>query len=120
MWLWVFYRAKEDGAVVLVSARSFCTVVAHPPTLRVTRLARPCLQGLVHPWDAHHHEHAHLHFEKEIGELPAVAEHEVTVAHDNVSPGTPLTQHAPCPHRSTTTRRSMTNEPTDAAADVIF
>ena len=47
MWLWVFYRAKEDGAVVL---------------------------GLVHPWDAHgHHDDDDHTFSKEgIGELPTL------------------------------------------------
>ena len=53
MWLWVFYRAQEDGAVVL---------------------------GLVHPWDAHgHHDDDDGHkFEKDgTGEVPtAVPEEE--------------------------------------------
>ena len=53
MWLWVFYRAQEDGAVVL---------------------------GLVDPWDAHgHHDDDDGHkFEKDgMGEVPtAVPEEE--------------------------------------------
>ena len=48
MWLWVFYRCKEDGAVVL---------------------------GLVHPWDAHGHDDDHHHFEKEaVGDIPSAKE----------------------------------------------
>mmetsp|Transcript_56307 Transcript_56307/g.155389 ORF Transcript_56307/g.155389 Transcript_56307/m.155389 type:complete len:135 (-) Transcript_56307:354-758(-) len=51
MWLWVFYRAKEDAIWVL---------------------------GFVHPWDAHpHHHHEHIHFvQEEIGEPTIVGEHE--------------------------------------------
>mmetsp|Transcript_93 Transcript_93/g.173 ORF Transcript_93/g.173 Transcript_93/m.173 type:complete len:138 (+) Transcript_93:127-540(+) len=50
MWLWVFYRAKEDAIWVL---------------------------GFVHPWDAHPHHHAHpIHFTREeIGEPVIVGEH---------------------------------------------
>lgn len=57
MWLWIFYRAKEDGVALL---------------------------GLQHPWDAHgdhghghdddHHDHGHghhgLHWTKEPGMKP--------------------------------------------------
>lgn len=48
MWLWVFYRAKEDGAWVL---------------------------GFIHPWDAHHHDGSeHYKFEKEgVGAIPTPA-----------------------------------------------
>mmetsp|Transcript_9901 Transcript_9901/g.16225 ORF Transcript_9901/g.16225 Transcript_9901/m.16225 type:complete len:121 (+) Transcript_9901:123-485(+) len=56
MWLWIFYRAKEDGLAVL---------------------------GLQHPWDAHG-DHGHddhhdslwkdLVFERQIGEMPSLAE----------------------------------------------
>mmetsp|Transcript_22032 Transcript_22032/g.49852 ORF Transcript_22032/g.49852 Transcript_22032/m.49852 type:complete len:116 (+) Transcript_22032:15-362(+) len=45
MWLWVFYRAKEDGAVVL---------------------------GLIHPWDAHHHHDGSDAYKFELGEVGEV------------------------------------------------
>ena len=52
MFLWVFYRAKEDGAVMLVSAH----IRLSPWELN----ALPLLQGLIHPWDAHGgHGHGH-------------------------------------------------------------
>ena len=56
MWLWIFYRAKQDGAWTL---------------------------GVVHPWDAHgshghhddhhgHHGHGELKWTKEVGEKPVL------------------------------------------------
>lgn len=54
MWLWLFYRAKEDGKAVL---------------------------GLEHPWDHGHGGHGHKHLgdiqfgQSEIGGTPAAEEH---------------------------------------------
>ena len=45
MFLWVFYRAKEDGAVMLVRLL--------PGSSTRAWLERAPTQGLIHPWDAH-------------------------------------------------------------------
>ena len=80
MWLWVFYRAKEDAIWVLVRVEMANTDDRHRSTNTPAPPPRCCpphshpptseRQGFVHPWDAHpHHHHEHIHFvQEEIGE----------------------------------------------------
>ena len=90
MWLWVMYRAKEDGAVVLVRVclsvprllrvgrpKICCTTLSF--TLEAPTEAKAHLlffQGLVHPWDAHGHDDdgtaGYVFAKSEVGAMPSL------------------------------------------------
>ena len=67
MWLWILYRAKEDGPALLVCTRRGRARAKPTPrtpngSLRARPAARPAAQGFRHPW-----EHAHGHGSADAG-----------------------------------------------------
>jgi len=82
MWLWIFYRAEQDGAVLLVSSRGVSIIGEYlnrfcPYFFRFWVHAA-LSQGLVHPWDAHSHDDGADDFKfvkEDIGDVPTLESH---------------------------------------------
>ena len=54
LWLWMFWRIKNDGAAFIVRARPRRPLSPGPAA---DDRASTCAQGLCHPWD--HGDHGH-------------------------------------------------------------